>query len=163
MDTRGSVSPIPMPHEAPGTARYLTQISLPGTQALLVHQLFNESLNGIRGIQFETHIGMSEPTLRKLFDEVDAWIDACEYDADGVIVIRNANGLPIGNFDRAYSASEIRALRNMAEIVMLDLGQDEFFTRTGFSLEEGKQLLDRLNSILLHPLHLDETSESVAH
>jgi len=152
-----------MPHEVSGTAGYVTQISLPGTQTLLVHQLFNESLNGIRGIQFETHIGMSEPALRKLFDEVDAWIEACEYNADGVIVIRDAKGLPIGSFDRAYSASEIRALRNMAEVVMLDLGQEEFFTRTGFSLEEAKQLLDRLNSVLLDPLHLDQASQSVAH
>jgi len=45
---------------------------------------------------------------------------------------------------------------------MLELGQDEFFTLTGFSLAEAKQLLDRLNAALLGPLHLDQLAGSQA-
>jgi hypothetical protein len=163
MDTRGFAESSQASHTRPATADKPVVISLPGTQALLVHQLFNEILNGIHGIQFETQIGMSEAALQRIFDEFDAWVDAREYDARGVIVVRDASGRPIGKFERSYSVDEIRALRNMAEVVMLDLGQEEFFTRTGFSLAEAKQLLDRFNAALLDRLHLDRASKSVAH
>ncbi len=139
------------------------EISLAATDVLLVHQLFNESLNGIRGIRHETQIGMREAELRSIFDEFNEWIEAREYDADGVIVIRDEKGAAIDRFSRMYSQAEIRALRNMTEVVMLDLGRPEFFARTGFSLAEAKQFLDRLNAILLESLHLDEQTEPVAH
>jgi hypothetical protein len=141
----------------------LIEMSLPATDALLVHQLLNESLNGIRGILHETQIGMSEAALRSIFDEFNVWIEARDYDADGIIVIRDDMGVAIGSFFRMYSQAEIRALRNMTEVVMLDLGRSEFFTRTGFSLPEAKQLLDRLNAILLESLHLNKQTEPVAH
>ncbi len=136
---------------------------MPGPQALLVHQLFNELLNGIRGVRFETQIGMSEVALRAVFDEFNTWVEACEYDSNGVIVIRNASGHPLGQFERDYTEAEIRALRNMSEFVMLDLGQEGFFTRTGFTLAEVKQLLDRWNATLLEPLHLNRETDSVSH
>jgi len=139
------------------------RISLPSTQALLVHQLFNELLNGIRGVQFETQTGMSEAALRAIFDEFNTWVEACDYDSEGVIVIRDASGQPIGQFERDYTKAEIRTLRNMSEIVMLELGPEEFSTRTGFTLTEAKQLLDRWNSTLLEPLHLDQTADPVSH
>jgi len=47
--------------------------------------------------------------------------------------------------------------------VMLDLGQDEFLTRTGFSLDEASALLDRFNSALLYPLHIPRQTLAVAH
>jgi hypothetical protein len=141
----------------------MSPICLSGPQALLLHQALNALLNGIRGIQFETQVGMSEEALRDIFDELDVWIGKHELDADGVIVISDAGGLPISSWERVCSPVEIKALRNSLEVVMLDLAQSEFFTRTGFSLEEAKQLLDRLNSVLLDPLHLEQASESVAH
>jgi hypothetical protein len=49
-------------------------------------------------------------------------------------------------------------LRNAVEIVMLDLGQNEFFTRTGFSLADAAVLLDSLNATLLDSLHLDKNA-----
>jgi hypothetical protein len=90
-------------------------------------------------------------------------VDACQYDADGVIIVRDAFGNPVGKFERDFEPILIRALRNALEIAMLDLGQDEFFTITGFSLTEGKQLLDVLNTALLDPLHLGGQTDSVSH
>jgi hypothetical protein len=138
-------------------------ISLPGPQALLVHQLCNEVLNGIHGIQFETQIGLGEIAIRVIFEELNVWVEACDYDANGVIVIRDSRGQPIGSFERTYTVLEIKALRNLAEVVMLELGQEEFFTRTGFFLAEAKELLDRFNEALLDPLQLDKAKESVSH
>jgi len=127
-----------------------------------MHQMLNNLLNGIRGIQYESQTGISETELRKIFEEFSAWVDACDYDAEGVIVIVDSQGLPIGRFERNYSPIEIRALRNMTEVVMLELGQDEFLTLTGFLLTEAKQLLDQLNAALLGPLHLDHPAETQA-
>ena len=144
------------------TADGAMKLVLAGTEALLVHQMFNNLLNGIHGIQYESQTGMSEVALRKIFEEFSLWVDACEYDAEGVIVIADSQGLPIGRLEWNYTPVEIRALRNMTEVVMLELGQDEFFTLTGFSLAEAKQLLDRLNAALLGPLHLDQLAGSQA-
>jgi hypothetical protein len=66
-------------------------------------------------------------------------------------------------FDRHFSISQMRALRNTVELVMLDLGQDEFSTRTGFSLAEAAALLDRFNSALLFPLSIHRQAQAVAH
>ena len=163
MNTRTFAKSNAVPDVVPGEFGRTLHISLPGTQALLVHQLFNEAINGIRGVQFETQIGLDEIALQRLFDEFSAWVDACDYDSNGVIVIRDPNGVPIGSFERTYTALEIKALRNMAEVVMLDLGQAEFSTRTGFTLAEAKQVLDRFNESLLDPLRLDEAKKSIAH
>jgi hypothetical protein len=137
-------------------------IVLAGTEALLVHQMLNNLLNGIHGIHFESQTGMSEVSLREIFEEFSLWVDACDFDGDGVIIIVDSQGQPIGEFERSYTSSEIKALRNMTELVMLELGRDEFFTLTGFSLAEAKQLLDGLNAALLGPLHLDQPAETQA-
>jgi hypothetical protein len=151
-----------LPGRYPATSGSVHAV-LAGTQALLVHQLFNELLNGIRGVQFETQVGMTESTLRAIFDEFNTWVEACAYDSNGVIVIRDASGHPIGQFERDYTEAEVRALRNMSEFVLLDLGQEEFFTRTGFTLVEAKQLLDLWNAMLLEPLHLEKQIDIVSH
>jgi hypothetical protein len=71
--------------------------------------------------------------------------------------------LPIATFDQPFSITQIRALRNAVELVMLDLGQDEFSTRTGFSLAAAAELLDRFNAALLDPLHIDRQAQAFTH
>ena len=165
MDTRIDVnSPAQMKPSMEGrTIVPSVFISMPGPQALLLHQVFNDALNGIHGIQYETQIGMSEIALHAIFDEFNLWVEAQSHDADGVIVLYDDKGLPMSSFERMYTADEIRVLRNMTEFVMLDLGKYEFQTRTGFDLKEAKQLLDELNAALLDPLHLDQPTAEVAH
>lgn len=137
-------------------ARAGLAICLPGAQALLIHQLFNELLNGIGIERFKTQVGMSEDDLRRIFAEFHAWVEAQPYDADGVIRIRDEQGQGLSSFERVYTDDEIRSLRNLAEIVMLELGNEEFFTRTGFSLVEAKELVDGWNTAMLDPLHLGQ-------
>jgi hypothetical protein len=127
---------------------------LAGSQALLVHQSLNELLHGIQGVHAFSQVGMSKPALKEIFDPLNHWIRAQKTDADG---------LPLAIFDRPFSVAQIRALRNSVELVMLDLGQEEFLTRTGFSLTEAAELLDRFNRALLCPLRIDRQAEAVAH
>ena len=127
---------------------------LAGSQALLIHQSLNELLHGIRGVHVFSQVGMSKPALKEIFDPLSAWIRAQETDV---------SGLPIATFDRPFSVTQIRALRNSVELVMLDLGQEEFSTRTGFSLAEAAELLDRFNTALLYPLRIDRQAQAVAH
>lgn len=151
-----------LPH-LPGLDGAQVRIVLPGTQALLIHQALAAVLHAIRGVRFEEQIGVSELVLETLLETLQVWVDACEYDSEGVIVVRDALGNPIGKFEKDFHPIQIRALRNALEIALLDLGQNEFFTITGFSLAEGKQLLDVLNAALLDPLHLDQPTDSVSH
>lgn len=163
MGTRSFVnSAQSLPH-LPGLDGAPVRISLPGTQALLMHQALVAVLHAIRGVRFEEQIGVSEATLGMLLKALQVWVDACEYDSEGVIVVRDALGNPIGEFEKDFHPIEIRALRNALEVAMLDLGQNEFSTITGFSLVEGKQLLDFLNAALLGPLNLDLETDSVSH
>jgi hypothetical protein len=165
MDTRtgGNISMQLPPSSQGGQVVPSTLISMPSPQALLVHQMFNETLNGIHGVQYETQIGMTERALRTIFGEFSLWVNAQQYDSDGVIVLWDEKGLPASSFERMYTAEEIRVLRNMTEFVMLDLGHEEFQTRTGFGLVDAKRLLDELNAALLDPLHLDRQLPPVAH
>ncbi len=128
-----------------------------------MHQALAAVLHAIRGVRFEEQIGVSEATLGTLLEALQVWVDACEYDSKGVIVVRDALGNSIGMFEKDLYPVQIRALRNALEVALLDLGQNEFFTITGFSLAEGKQLLDVLNAALLGPLHLDKQTDSVSH
>jgi len=127
---------------------------LEGSQALLVHQSLNELLHGIRDIHIYSQVGMSKPALKEIFDPLNAWIRVQKTDA---------RGLPVATFDRPFTVTQIRALRNSVELVMLDLGQEEFSTRTGFSLAEAAELLDRFNSALLYPLRIDRQTVVIAH
>ncbi len=151
-----------LPH-LPGLDGAPVRIAMPGTQALLMHQALAAVLHAIRGVRFEEQIGVSEVALGTLLETLQVWVDACEYDSEGIIVIRDALGNPIGKFEKDFHPIQIRALRNALEVALLDLGQNEFFTITGFSLAEGKQLLDVLNAALLDPLHLDRQTDSVSH
>jgi len=163
MGTRSFVNSVPATAHLPGLEGQALKLALPGTHALLLHQVMSVLLHVVRGVRFEAQIGVSSVALEALFREFDAWVNACEYDSQGVIVIRDAHGDPISKFEKEFEPIEIRALRNSLEVALLDLGQNEFFTITGFSLGEGKQLLDVLNAALLAPLHLDEPTDSVAH
>lgn len=127
---------------------------LAGFQALLIHQSLNELLHGIRGVHVYSQVGISRPALKEIFDPLSEWIQAQKMDA---------NGLPIADFEHPFSVAQIRALRNSVELVMLDLGREEFSTRTGFSLAEAAQLLDQFNAALLDPLHIDRQTRAVAH
>ena len=71
--------------------------------------------------------------------------------------------LPIGDFDLVFSTTETQAFRNALELVMRDFGQDEFFTRTGFDLAEGAQMIDKLNAALIAPLHIEHRGNGSAH
>jgi hypothetical protein len=126
---------------------------LAGSQALLIHQTLNELLHGMRGVQVYSQVGLSKPELKEIFNSLNAWIRAQATDA---------NGLPVAALDCPFSLPQIRALRNAVEVVMLGLGQEEFSTRTGFSLSEAALLLDRFNRALLDPLHIDRPAEAVA-
>jgi hypothetical protein len=127
---------------------------LAGSQALLIHQSLNELLHGIRGVHLFSQVGMSKPALKAIFDPLNVWIRMQETDS---------GGLPIAAFERTFSVAQIRALRNSVELVMLDLGREEFSTRTGFSLAEAAQLLDRFNAVLLDPLHIERQIQVAAH
>ena len=135
------------------------RIRLSGPEALLMHQSLGTLVNAIRGVRFEEQIGMTESALKEILGELNTWVEACEYDAKGVIVVADEHGDPIGSFERDFRPLEIKALRNSLEIVMLDLGHHEFSTITGFELRDAKQLLDRLNAALLDPLHLNGSSD----
>ena len=163
MGTRSFVSSAQTIPHLPGLDGAPVRIALPGTQALLMHQALAAVLHAIRGVRFEEQIGVSEAALEALLEALQVWVDACEYDSEGVIVVRDALGNPIGTFEKDFHPVQIRALRNALEVALLDLGQNEFFTITGFSLVEGKQLLDVLNAALLDPLHLDQETDSVSH
>jgi hypothetical protein len=163
MGTRFLVNSTESLSHLPGLDGAPVRIVLPGTQALLMHQALAAVLHAIRGVRFEEQIGLSEVALGKLLETLQVWVDACEYDSNGVIVVEDALGNPIGKFEKDFHPIEIRALRNALEVALLDLGQNEFFTITGFSLAEGKQLLDMLNTALLDPLHLDRQTDSVSH
>jgi hypothetical protein len=119
----------------------------------LIHQSLNAVLHGIRGIDFFSQVGIGKPALAETFDSLDEWLRVQE---------TNETGLPIARFDRPFSLGEIRALRNALELAMLDLGQEEFFTRTGFTLAEAADLLHRFNAALLNPLHIDSSAQPVA-
>lgn len=147
----------------PGLDGAAVRIVLAGTQALLLHQALAALAHAIRGVRYEEQTGVSKGVLEGLLKGLQVWVDACEYDAEGVIVVRDSHGNPIGKFEQEFSPVQVRALRNSLEVVMLDLGQDEFFTVTGFSLAEGKQLLDVLNAALLDPLDLNHETDSVSH
>ena len=163
MGTRFLVNSAQSPPHLPGLDGAPVRIVLPGTQALLMHQALAAVLHAIRGVRFEEQIGVSEVALGTILETLQVWVDACEYDSEGIIVIRDALGNPIGKFEKDFYPIQIRALRNALEVALLDLGQNEFFTMTGFSLAEGKQLLDVLNAALLDPLHLDLQTDSVSH
>ena len=163
MGTRSLVNSTQTPPHLPGLDGAPVRIALPGTQALLMHQALAAVLHAIHGVHFEEQIGVGNAALKALLDGLQAWVDACEYDSKGVIVVRDALGNPIGKFEQEFSPVQIRALRNSLEVAMLDLGQEEFFTVTGFSLAEGKQLLDVLNATLLGPLHLNHETDFVSH
>lgn len=163
MGTRSFVNSVQIVPHLPGLDGAAVRITLPGTQALLLHQALGALLQVIRDVDFERQIGIAEAALATLLKEFQVWVDACEYDSEGVIAIRDAHGDSVGKFERDFAPIEIRSLRNSLEVVMLDLGESEFFTITGFSLAEGKQLLDVLNAALLDPLHLDQPADSVAH
>jgi hypothetical protein len=139
------------PDAAPAGA---VAFALPGPQALLLHQSLNELLHGIRGIQFDSQVGIGKLALGEIFAALDGWIRAQK---------TTENGLPIGRFDRTFSLNDLRVLRNAVELVMLELGQDEFDTRVGFSLAEGAALLDRFNAALLSPLKIDRPLRQTAH
>jgi hypothetical protein len=124
-------------------------IRLTGGQTLLVHQSLNELLHGIRKVHPFSQVGLSKQALRQIFDSLNSWIRKQKEDE---------HGLPAARFEQEYSLAELRSLRNAVEIVMLDLGQNEFFTRTGFSLADAAVLLDSLNATLLDSLHLDKNA-----
>ncbi len=119
-----------------------------------MHQTLNELLHGIQGVHIYSQVGINKLALREVFDSLDAWIRGQKM---------NRNGLPIAGLNRTFSISNVRALRNAVEFVMLDLGQEEFFTRTGFSLQEAAALRERLNSALLDPLHIQESAQPMSY
>lgn len=151
------------PQHMPGLDGATIRVILPGTQALLLHQALAAIVHAIHGVRFEEQTGVSREALEALLGDFQVWVDACEYDADGVIVVRDTLDNPIGKFEQDFEPIQIRALRNSLEIAMLDLGQSEFFTVTGFTLAEGKQLLDVLNAALLDPLRLGRQGNPVSH
>lgn len=138
----------PMPASTEGVT-----FSLSGGQALLIHQALNELLHGIRGVRAFSQVGISKLALKGIFVLLNEWIAAQKKDA---------NGLPVATFERTYSVAQLRALRNTVELVMLDLGRDEFRTRTGFSLMEAGELLNRFNAAFLDPLRLDQPTSRVS-
>ena len=147
MNTRTCAKPIQAERAKSSSATEETTLfTLTGPQALLLHQTLNEILHGIRGIHIFSQVGINKAALEEIFASSNLWIRNQATDS---------NGLPNANLTRSFSVHEIRALRNTVELVMLDLGQEEFFTRTGFSLAEAATLLDRFNFALLEPLCID--------
>ena len=147
MNTRTCAKPIQAERAKSSSASTKAALfTLPGPQALLLHQSLNELLHGIRGIHIFSQVGINKAALEEIFASSNLWIRNQKTDS---------NGLPSTNLTRSFSVTEIRALRNTVELVMLDLGQEEFFARTGFSLDEAAALLNRFNFALLEPLRID--------
>jgi hypothetical protein len=147
----------------PGLDGAQIAMSLSGPQALLVHQALGALLYSFHGVRYVEQTGLDQSELEKLMEQFQSWVNTQRRDDDGVIVLRDSEGKPLSKLEKNLRPIQVRAVRNALEVTMLEMGRSEFQTITGFSLNEGKQLLDRINALLLEPLQLDQQTSPVAH
>ena len=96
---------------------------------LLAWNVPNEVLRGLRIDSFEQVIGLSKTE----FEELESRIHSKELD------------------DQVHlSITDARPFINALEVVLQELGEEEFHTRTGCTFAEGQKLLRDLSSILNH-------------
>jgi hypothetical protein len=92
--------------------------------SLLCFNIPNEILNGFRVDRFEEQIGSTEDDFRKM---AKRWRS------------KSNSELPF------LDIAEIEVFRNALAITVLELGDDEFQTRTGCDFERGKNMLQVLD------------------
>lgn len=115
-------------------------------QLQLLRQALVEALMGIGFDNLAGPVGVSEVRARNLIDALGGALQKQPHDSDG---------MPLGTYEVELPLEDARAFRNSLELVMIDLGNADFQTRTGFYPAEGAQMLDNLNAALIAPLHID--------
>jgi len=93
----------------------------------LLRSVLNEVLNGLYILDFEERIGIKMPDAEELLERLHY---------HGTL---NTASLDI---------SCVRAFRSALFETITELGTEEFQTRTGYDLDEGNALLERLDQIL---------------
>lgn len=94
---------------------------------LLVWSVPNEVINGFEVSRFEQVIGTSKDQVKTLANRL--------------------RSIP-GNEHVAIDRSEARVLSNALAVVLEELGEQEFFTRTGCDFENGQTILHQLEEFL---------------
>jgi hypothetical protein len=94
---------------------------------LLLWNIPNEVLNGFRVEHFEERIGASEDEFRRI---AERW--------------RSRSEAEILSLD----APEARAFRNALEVTLIELGSEEFQTRTGCDFNKAYLILQDLDYLL---------------
>ena len=110
----------------PGTAIQLSQDEM----LLLAEQIPNEVCNGFRIENFEACIGCGQREFIKLALELRSRLQAQVY---------------------SMNVTEAQLLHNALRATLCELGEEEFFTRTGFEFVAGTLLLKKLDDFLNQP------------
>ena len=118
-------------------------------ELLLLHQEINEAANGIHIEGFDKQVGVSRERALQFLSVLTTALNHAQHNEDGV---------PSGSFDLQFCTSDGRALRNCMELVLADLGTEEFSIRTGFDFETGQALLHKMNDALFSALHSQQSS-----
>jgi hypothetical protein len=93
---------------------------------LLIWNISNEVINGLRVDDFENRISVNEPEFKDLSNRLRALSEKKE-----AIIL---------------DARDAQVLRNALFITLEELGTEEFHTRTGHEFVQGQIVLDRLDS-----------------
>jgi hypothetical protein len=91
---------------------------------LLVWAVPNEVINGLRVDDFPGKIGVSKADFKRF-----------------ALRLRQSE-----HTAAQLEKEEARAFRNALSLVLVELGEDEFQTRTGFNFEMGQQLLLKMDA-----------------
>jgi hypothetical protein len=94
---------------------------------LLLYSVLNEVLHGFALDNFDVTIGKSKQELREFFKHLSGVSEEATIELD---------------------LGMITALHNALRETITELGVEEFHTRTGYSLEEGENLLRELNGMI---------------
>ena len=125
----------------------LGSLQLLDGELLLLHQEISEAANGIYIDNFDDQVGISRDRASQILSALTSTLDQTSLDSDGI---------PHGYFELQFCAPEGRAIRNCMELVLADLGPEEFSIRTGFSFDEGRALFDKMNDALFDALHIQQ-------
>ena len=93
----------------------------------LLHNVLNEILYGFEMQDIDSTIGIKRPKLELLLEQL--------------------HHSPQENTQVELSMQQTKAFRNALVETLRELGRDEFQTRTGYSFDEGEQILKYLERI----------------
>lgn len=94
---------------------------------LLAWAVPNEVINGFKVDNFERVIGTSEEQMK--------------------VIARNLRATP-KKCSTSIDHQQAQVLKNALAVVLQELGEDEFQTRTGCDFEDGQKILRALNSLI---------------